>query len=98
MGVADGEEDADARLFLDALRRLDDASQWSVIRHMKPGSLFGDLCRDWEPAHIIVAMNLDRLKDYAAGNAVNFLPLDFALWEAYKGAASRLGSAAAGAA
>lgn len=68
--------------FFQGLRWLSEASGWSQASHQQ--DLLPALLSDWEPAHIYVALNLDRLARFRPGGASSFLPLDMALWEAMR--------------
>ena len=65
--------------FRDALNAL---VEFTNYRHTQHGSLIGELCSDWEPAHIFVALNLHELENHAAGKWTHFHDPSYCCWMA----------------
>jgi len=73
------EDNPDAVMFCDALMRLEESTGWN---HSPSGNnLMGGLLGDHEPTHIFVALNMQQLERYCAGDWASFNDAGDCLWQ-----------------
>lgn len=69
----------EAQRFRDAINRMAEVTGWTSNGGQR--SLAGALSADWEPAHIFVALNLQKLASYFNGRAVTYRDAGALLWD-----------------